>query len=335
MAGEGPPAKRSRAEVQGDGVALFPGDEGSLAHIAAAEFFKGARKIELRSAPSFRAAFKAVACGEAIYAVMPVEQSTSGTLRSTYDLLVEHNEIIIVGELGVREVYCLCAKPGTQSSGIKRVLSHPHILEACSTYLEMRLPSADAVATRSTTEATRQVVSEAETNGGAIATREAAFRSGLTVLAEGIGNASYEETRYIVIRRRSTDGSMGAGPFPPDLASVNKRSAIFALRNQPGAIFKLLACFSLRDINVLKVETRPVTAGLDYAGIPPARLWDYLFCVDFAVPASQTPAEAARLWEALSEFSCWQRDLGSYPSCVSCAEKTAPPWSEMVDLMAH
>lgn len=335
MAADGPPAKRARPECAG-GIVLYTGDEGSLTHIAATEFCKGARNFELRSSRSFRTAFEEVAKAEALYAVVPIEQSSSGSVRSTYDLLVEHEEIVIAGELGVREVYCLCAKRGVAHADIKRVLSHPNILEACSTYLGERLQKGpETIATRSTTEAVEMVASSAEASGAAIATREAACRRGLTILAEGIGNSSYEETRYVLIRRRHDDDSSEADPFPQHLHSETKRSALFGLRNEPGAIFKLLSVLALRDVNVLKAETRTLSANKEYPWLstPKPLLWDYLFYIDYAVRPTNTTAQNLRVWEALCEFSLWQRDFGVYPSHVSNVEKTPASWADMVDLM--
>lgn len=356
MAAEEPPTKRPRAdgassaEASGGRLAVFIGEEGSLASVAAGRFFKHSPEIHLKGVASLDCAFKAVSSGDALYGVVPIENSASGTLHSTYDLLLQH-DVLVGGELGVREIYCLCARQGVSCADVKYVVSHPNILAACSSFLETRIaagvPGASQPLERlpsiSTTEAAKRVSAPAESEfpsgpAAAIATKEAAVKHSLTVVAQDIGNDAFLETRYILFHSRDGKAAGLAPPFPRDVLSpIRKRSACFALKNEPASIFRLLSCWALRGIDVLKVETRPLASGLRAPpGLPTgiARLWDYLFYVDYAVPSGHTEAADARLWEALSEFSLWQRDFGSYPSQVTRVEKQAQTWSDMVDIMA-
>lgn len=335
-----PTAKRARTEGSGCDVAAYPGDEGSLAHIAATRFFSNSPKTALSGVGSFASVFDAVSRGDALYGIIPIENSASGTLRSTYDLLVKH-DVVIGGELGVREIYCLCAKSEVELPAVRRVLSHPNILEACSCFLETKLrrePVVEQVPTRSTTDATRLVADAQGVDASAavaIASREAAVRHGLKVVAEDIGNDAFLETRYILIHLRGGVAASRPAPFPHDVVNpTRKRSACFAIRNEPAAVFKLISCWALRGIDVLKVETRPLIAGHRAPPGLPMGLWDYLFYVDYLVPPEQTAEAGAKLWEALSEFSLWARDFGAYPSCITRAEKQPQSWAEMVDLMA-
>eukprot|EP00434_Breviolum_minutum_P004022 symbB.v1.2.003540.t2/scaffold196.1/size274459/12 len=307
---EPPLKRRDRGET-----AVYIGEEGSLAHVAIGRFFNHLPNFKQKGVKSFAAAFKAVERGEAMYGVVPIENSASGTLHSTYDLLLQH-DVVIAGELGVQEVYCLCGRPDVTLGDVRYVLSHPNILGACSAFLETRIPAGsphalaplEMISTISTTEAARKV-----SNGGfalgaacAIATKEAAVKHQLSVLAEDIGNDAFLETRYILFHLRNGEA--------------------------PGAIFKLLACWALRNIDVLKVETRPLALGLRAPpNLAKARLWDYLFYVDYAVPTEEI--NEARLWDALGEFSLWHRDFGAYSSQVTRAEKTPQEWSDMIDLM--
>lgn len=348
------PAKRARTASDADGnVAVYTGEEGSLAHIAATQFFGSHPSTCLKGVDSFDCVFKEVASGKALYGIVPIENSSSGTLHSTYDLLLEH-DVVIGGELGVREVYCLCTQSGLKGlASVRRLNSHPNILSACSSFVETRLTpavQADAkggeevtgpipsLATRSTTDAARRVAEgNCDDGDAAIATREAATRFNLKVLAEDIGNDQFLETRYILIHSPTGPAVKQPIPFPRDIVSpLKKRSACFALRNEPGAVFKLLSCWALRNIDVLKMETRPLAGGhKSPAGLPlgTARLWDYLFYVDYEVPPQQTAQEHDRLWASLSEFSLWQRDLGAYRSQITRAEKQAQTWEDMVDIM--
>jgi len=328
---------------------VYPGEQGSLSHLASTQFFKNVPNTCLAGVGSFKKVFESVASGSAMYGVIPLENSTSGTLHSMYDLLVAYDSLSIGGELGVRETYCLCAQQGVALTDVNRVLSHPAILQACSDFVETRLRGSldgsesdvEVLPMWSTSAAVRQVASERGTadskSTAAIATREAAAYHDLPVLAEDIGNDTFLETRYIVIHRRSDERPP---PFRHELVSgaTTKRSACFALPNEPAAAFKLLSCWALRGISVVKLETRPVSSGRNAPpGLPPgtARLWDYLFYVDYTVPPGQTKEEESKLWESVSEFSLWQRDLGTYPSQVSHnTEKKQQNWTEMVDIMA-
>ncbi|CAK9064657.1 unnamed protein product [Durusdinium trenchii] len=335
---EPPSKRRDRGET-----AVYIGEEGSLAHVAIGRFFNHLPQFKQKGVKSFAAAFKAVVNGEAMYGVVPIENSASGTLHSTYDLLLQH-DVVIAGELGVREVYCLCGRPDVTLADVRYVLSHPNILSACSAFLETRLPAGspralaplEMISTISTTEAARKVSQGGFALGAAcaIATKEAATKHELSVLAEDIGNDAFLETRYILFHLRNGEASKLPPPFPRDVLSpLRKRSACFALSNEPGAIFKLLACWALRSIDVLKVETRPLALGLRAPpNLTKARLWDYLFYVDYAMPADGENSEA-RLWDALAEFSLWHRDFGAYSSQVTRAEKTPQEWSDMIDLM--
>mmetsp|Transcript_42663 Transcript_42663/g.91519 ORF Transcript_42663/g.91519 Transcript_42663/m.91519 type:complete len:351 (+) Transcript_42663:55-1107(+) len=339
-----------RARLSPTDVVFF-GEDGSLGQIAAQKFWKDHHEERnIRGVDSFAATFREVASGRAQYGVVPIENSASGTLHSMYDLIVEH-DVVICGELGVREVYCLSVPKDEGLGTIRRVLSHPNIIEACSSYLETRLApasralngggSVEMLPTRSTTEAVRKVAypvaTEPESDGhsAAISTKEAALRHNLTIIAEDIGNDAFLETRYLLFRSRTSTSSLPA-PFPDNVGIMRKRSACFALRNEPGSIHRLLGCFAMRNVDVLKVETRPLHSGHRAPpGLPPgtARLWDYLFYVDYCVPPTQTAQQDARLQDSLAEFSLWHRDFGVYPSQTTRVEKQAQSWADMVDIM--
>merc|ERR1712008_269152 len=172
----------------------------------------------------------------------------------------------------------------------------------------------------------------------AVATKGAAVRHGLVVIAENIGNDTFLESRYVAVQLRSNPASTIPLPFPGHAPGcISKASACFALKNEPGAVFKLMSCWALRGIDVLKIETRPLGAGRRAPpGIPSglARMWDYVFFVDWLVPCGHTEQANAKLWDSLAEFSVWQRNLGTYPSLVTRAEKQPQSWADMVDLMA-
>merc|ERR1719265_2028210 len=150
------------------------------------------------------------------------------------------------------------------------------------------------------------------------------------------------ETRYILIRKAG-DNSAVAWSTPSHSDTARKRSACFAISNEPGGLWKLLSVYALRGLNVFKVEARP-PASRAPAGFPEGtaaaasnpmlvaggtRLWDHIFYVDYVVPPGQTQEEADRIWAAACEFSKWQRDFGTYCSLVSSAEKKAQTFDQM------
>ncbi|CAK0806394.1 unnamed protein product, partial [Prorocentrum cordatum] len=146
-------------------------------------FFKNFPQTRLVGTSSFAEAFEAVSSGEAFYAVVPIENSASGTLHKTYDLLVNH-DVVIGGELGVRETYCLCAKEGVELGAVRNVFSHPNILEACSVFLEARLAPGFHLASTRTSDGGGPARGALRGGRRRRASREAAARHGLRALAE-------------------------------------------------------------------------------------------------------------------------------------------------------
>jgi len=322
-----------------EGIVAFSGEDGSLSSIAAKAYFSHVDGLKMESAGNIQGCFRDVSRGRALYAVVPIENSSSGTLVNTYDLLLEY-DVVMCGELGVPEIYCLCAHRGINEAAIRKVLSHPNILESCSTYITTRLHDGkggpvERVATTDTTAAARA----ATDTMAAICTKESAAKNGLAVVAENIGNDRHMETRYAVIKLRATniEGEHHA-PFPVHVpGSVLKSSAVFLLKNEASAIFKLLSCWSLRNINITKLETRPVPSGREQGLKLPDRtasLWHYFFYLEWELPNPFTADAKKRLWDACVEFSLWQRDLGTYQSHVTRSEKLPMmAWEDQVDLM--
>jgi len=312
--------------------------------LATKRFFADHPQTIQQSVASFAAAFEMVTTREVVYAVVPIENSASGSIPKTYDLLAKaEHDVVICGEMGLREVYCLVANVGVELRTIKNVHSHPNILDACSQFLKKQLPMGgtkpdgiELTAAISTTEAVRRVVNaDDKVSVAAIATKEAAVRQNLVVLRENIGDDAWVETRYILIRHRTGPAANVPTPFPSDAKDpAVKQSVCFALPHEAGAVFKLISCLALRNINVLKIETRPLDAAhRGSSGLPLANLWDYLFFIDFVVPTGQTKEASAQVWASLREFSTWQRDLGEYHSYVTSRPKEMPPWEQTVDVL--
>lgn len=331
-----PAEKRARKDLLVDSFrVVYPGEEGSFAHIAVTQFLSNSPKSEICGVRTFHEAFHEVMSGMALYACVPIENSSSGIVAQTYDLMAA-NDVVIGGELGVRESYCLCGKEGTQLANVQCVFSHTNILEACSAFIEKKLPaSTHLVATTSSAEGVRRVAKEEKAGSVAIGARESATRNGLKILASNIGNHKVLEARYILLHRRVGPAADLIPPFPRGVVSpVRKLTAVFAVNDEPNGLFKLLACWAMRNIQVLRLEARPAKAGQDLAGAPAGNIWDFLVFVDWSEPSGHSQEADQKLWDALTEFSQWQRHFGTYPSQTSREVKKQPQsWDDMIDLM--
>lgn len=262
----------------------FQGEPGAYSEAAALKYFPGTAVLPC---PSFEEVFAAVAEGRATHGVLPMENSIGGTIHRNYDLLVDH-DLTIVGEVELRVDHCLLAMPGTPLGDVKVVYSHPQALAQCENALaEMR--GVEVVAVYDTAGAAKMVREGGRKDAAAVASRRAAEVFGLVVLRESIQDFADNITRFCVVAKEA-----------PEIPDANKTSIVFALHSKPGALFKALAGFALRDINLTKLESRPLR------GKP----WQYAFYVD--VEVSRDHPGCQRALADLAEFSHWVRTLGSY-----------------------
>ena len=186
--------------------------------------------------------FEAVEKKRATHGVVPLENSIGGTIHRNYDLLLDH-ELGITGEVELDIVHCLQALPGTTIADVKVVYSHPQALAQCERYLKGLGVTVEAVYD---TAGGAKLVSEQKLKGAAaLASQRAAQVFGLDVLQEAVQDFEYNITRFAII----------GGVAPPD---ANKTTIVFALPSTPGALFKALSVFALRDINLTKLESRPM-----------------------------------------------------------------------------
>ena len=262
----------------------FQGEPGAYSEAAALTYSPGATVLPC---PSFEEVFAAVADERASHGVLPMENSIGGSIHRNYDLLVDHL-LPIVGEVELRVDHCLLGLPGTKLQDVKVVYSHPQALAQCEKALaEMR--DVDVVAVYDTAGAAKMVRDGGRADAAAVASRRAGDVFGLAVLRESIQDFADNITRFCVIAKDA-----------PEIPDANKTSIVFALHSKPGALFKALAGFALRDINLTKLESRPLRG----------RPWEYAFYVDVEVPRTHPGCE--RALADLAEFSHWVRTLGSY-----------------------
>jgi len=260
----------------------YQGEPGAYSEAAALQF--AGPQAETLPCKSFDDVFDAVTKRRATHGVVPLENSIGGTIHRNYDLLLDH-ELAITGEVELDVVHCLQALPGTRLEDVKVVYSHPQALAQCERYLKDLGVTVEAV--YDTAGGAKLVAEQKLANAAALASRRAAEVFGLTVLQEAVQDFEYNITRFAII---------GGAPSP----DADKTVIVFALPSTPGALFKALSVFALRDINLTKLESRPIRG----------RPWEYLFYVE--VDARRDDLGCARALTHLAEFAKWTRVLGSY-----------------------
>ena len=236
---------------------------------------------------SFEEVFSAVEQGDCQFGFIPIENSLAGSIHRNYDLLLQHN-LHVVGEHYLRVAHCLLACPDTPLAEIRKVISHPQALAQCEQYLRNLGVAIESA--YDTAGSARLVSQRRDCSVAAIASRRAAEIYGLTILAENIEDNPANFTRFLKISRQ---------PVEPGLDA--KTSIVFSLKNVPGSLFRGMGVFALRDIDLTKIESRPL------AGKP----WEYFFYIDFA--GSTQDVVVQRALAHLEELALFLRILGSYP----------------------
>ena len=262
----------------------YQGEPGAYSEAAALLFAPDAEAMPCRS---FEEVFAVVEEGRATLGILPMENSVGGSIHRNYDLLVEH-ELPIVGEVELPVEHCLLARPGTTIADLKVVYSHPQALAQCEQFLK-RMEGVEIIAVYDTAGGAKMVAEGTGAGAAAVASRRAADVFGLEVLAEKIQDYASNITRFVLVGRHASDAD-----------DATKTSLVFSLKSTPGALFKALSGFALRDIDLSKLESRPIR------GKP----WEYLFYVD--VNAPRQALDCGRAITHLGEFSRWVRVLGSY-----------------------
>ena len=279
--------------MSGPAVAAYSGEPGAFAEDAVLHAY--GERIERRGLPGFRAAFDAVAAGEASVAVVPIENLLGGSVRETYDLLLEH-ELRVVGEVVVPVRLCLAALAGERLDDIRRVYSHIQALGQAERFLATR--PWELLTTYNTAGAGRRIVDEGERGAAAVLSPRAARTYGLEVLADDVADVPDNRTRFLAVARPDTDADLLEWRAA---AGDGRRTLLaFGVRNQPGTLLAALGVFADRGLNLSRLESRPSRAGR----------WEYIFWADLDADASAP--EAADALEALRESATMVRVFGSY-----------------------
>jgi len=239
--------------------------------------------------PTFPALFRALANSKIDYAVAAIENTLAGSIHENYDLLLKHR-LAIIAETNVRIAHNLIAAKGVSLRAVRRVYSMPIAHQQCSRFLAKHR-SWEVVPYYDTAGSVKMLTEKRVDDAAAIASEVAAERYGAKILVRDIGDEKENYTRFFLLSRRAVKR-------PP--SAETKTSIVFATRNTPGALFRCLSVFALRDISLTKIESRPLRG----------RPFEYLFYLDFiGNPASPVARNALKNLEETTEFV---RVLGCY-----------------------
>ena len=265
----------------------FQGELGAFSEMAVLAYFGDAAEPVPHG--WFDDVFRAVDEGRCDYGMLPIENTLAGSIHVNYDLMQEH-DLQIVGEIVLRIVHNLMAKPGVRSEELRLVQSHPKALEQCVRFFREH-PSLKPDTVYDTGGAAKMLGEGEARDVGVIASTRAAERYGLEILESGIEDNVQNYTRFLVLCRE---------PAPPEGERL-KTSIMFSVPHEPGMLFKAMSVFALRDISINKIESRPLV------GSP----WEYLFYLDFEGHAESLLC--SRALNHLREIATNFKLLGSYP----------------------
>ena len=268
----------------------FQGEPGAYSEQAIFNYYG---EVETLPCESFDVMFDSVASGKSDVALAPIENSLAGSIHQNYDLLLRH-DLHIVGEYLLRVRHCLITMPGVKKGDIKKAISHPQALGQCAEYLRKAGIKPETV--YDTAGSVKMLKTSGAMDTAAIASRRAAEIYEMQILEEGIEDNSENYTRFLAVGREAVvpEGDLHAG-------GRAKTSIVFTLKNIPGALFKAMSVFALRDIDLTKIESRPLQ------GKP----WEYLFYIDLIGSTSDDVTK--RALDHLGEYALTLRVLGSYP----------------------
>ncbi len=270
-------------------VIAYQGETGAYSELAAIKFF--GEKIKLSPSLTFESVFNKVENDEAQYGIVPVENSLYGSVFETLDLLKKYS-FGIVGELNLKINHYLMSTKKYRINQIKKVYSHPQALGQCSDFIKT-IKNVNVNPVYDTAGAAKIISEKKEEYAAAIASKNAANEYSLQIIKGHIQNNEENFTRFLVISKN--DKRIGK-------KETNYKTAVcFELKSIPGALFKALSVFALRDINLTKIESRPI----------PHKTFEYLFYVDLIGNLKNEKIKLAL--NHLKEISKVVKVLGSYP----------------------
>lgn len=267
----------------------FQGERGAFSEMAVRMFIgKAARPLPCHS---YDSVFDAVEKGPAKYAVIPIENSLVGSVHRYYDLLLER-KLKVIGEAQLRIVHSLIAPKGVTLSKVSKVYSHPVALEQCRRFFDKH-PQIAPISFYDTAGAVKMLAESGLQNSAAIAGPLTAELYDMNTLKKSIEDEKLNFTRFLLLGKKSQKFKGEA-----------KTSIVFSLNNLPGALHKALSIFALRDIDLSKLESRPVKK----------RIWQYYFYLDLIGSTDEERVQKAL--DHLSEITQFIKILGSYPRSI-------------------
>jgi len=262
----------------------FLGPEHTYSHQAAIANF-GSSMLYMPQ-PSFAEVFSSIENGRAEFGVVPVENSTEGSINLTLDLLID-TTLVIVGEILLPIRHALLSR-AKHESDIRKIVSHQQSLAQCRNYLNQNFPGIETEAVASNSMAARRAAEDPTV--AAIASIDAGRANDLNVFAENIQDLAQNTTRFLIM-----------GTHPTVRSGADKTTVLFAVPDKVGALNQVLALFARNKINISKIESRPRRG----------RPWEYLFFVDFK--GHREDAHTVRAIAGLGRIALFLKVLGSYP----------------------
>ncbi len=273
-------------------IVAFQGERGAFSEEAARKLLGAS--IDVLPCRTFDEAFAAVANGTAACAVLPIENSLAGSVHRNYELLADHG-LAIGGEVFLRISHALIGHRGAKLDEIRHVFSHPVALAQCQRFFADH-PRLEATAAYDTAGSVKMVMDGDARHEAAIAGAHAAVLYDAEVIVDEIEDHKENYTRFLLLVPHDT-------PSPVEReGATRKTTVLFRTPNRPGSLFRALAAFALRDINLSKIESRPIEG----------RPWEYSFYVDLAGDVAEP--NLARAVDHLREMCETVRILGSYPA---------------------
>ncbi|MBQ1901716.1 MAG: prephenate dehydratase [Lachnospiraceae bacterium] len=265
---------------------VYQGVEGAYSQAATFEYFGD--DIDNFPVGTWREAIEALRTGRADAAVLPIENSTAGSVYENYDLLME-NDVNIIGEQIITINHCLLGVPGSDISKIRKVYSHPQALMQCEEYLKKAHPEFDVISLENTAMAAKKVRDDKDETAAAIAGRINGKIYDLSILEENIQDRNDNETRFIIVS--------GEKKYRKDAKKV---SLCMELSNEKGALYHALSHFIFNGINLSRIESRPMKD----------RAWEYRFFID--LEGNLQEEDVLHAIRGLQEETNKLRILGNY-----------------------
>ncbi len=271
----------------------FLGPEHTYSHEATRMRFGSS--VELMPLESFAAVFQAIENGRADFGVVPVENSTEGSVTLTLDLLID-TALVIIGEILLPIRHSIMSLSGAAGE-VRRIVSHQQSLAQCRGYLSAKFPNCETEAVASNALAAKRAAEDSSL--AAIASAAAGEAYGLKPIASNVQDVATNTTRFLVMGTRPVERSGSA--------RADKTTLLFAVADRVGTLNQALNLFARNAINISKIESRPLRA----------RPWEYLFFVD--VMGHRDDPKLSRALKSLERKALFLKVLGSYPEGRSAA----------------